>query len=261
MIATVETPPSLRLEELAWPEIDAAIAGGYRTVIVPCGAIEQHGPHLPLSVDAVHAGELAVEIAERLSLTLVAPVMPFGLSGHHLAFPGTISLGTEAYRSTLLDIFASLESHGFERILCFSGHIGNFDALRAISDEISRSDSTASEIRIFADREQFTGIWKSVVEELTGSIERVGCHADISETSIMLARAESSVRREKLAWGSRAPLNEDDFARLFSDGTRALSSNGILGDARGATPALGERLISEMADLIAESFRMEGSPR
>ena len=110
------------LEKMTFGEIQTAIAEGRHDVVVPCGAVEQHGRHLPLDVDAVHADRLALEVAERLGTALVAPTIRVGVSPHHMAFPGTISLRPETFEAVYSDYCRSLAAHGFRTILCFSGH-------------------------------------------------------------------------------------------------------------------------------------------
>ncbi len=116
----------IRLELMSFADVSAALARGYSTVLIPCGAVEQHGPHLPLCMDADHADALAEEVARSLGGTLIAPTIKVSCSAHHLVFPGTISLRPETFESICLDYCASLAKHGFTRILLFSGHIGNF---------------------------------------------------------------------------------------------------------------------------------------
>jgi hypothetical protein len=87
------TPPSLLLEELTWPEVRDALAAGYRNVLVPCGAVEQHGPHVAMVSDTLQAGAIARRVAEHLGEALVAPTISVGCSDHHLAFPGTSLCG------------------------------------------------------------------------------------------------------------------------------------------------------------------------
>ncbi len=82
----------LLLEEMTWPEVEEAIASGYTSVVVAAGAVEQHGPHLPLLVDAARGDRLAIEVAERLGSALVAPTIRVGCSEHHMGFPGTLKL-------------------------------------------------------------------------------------------------------------------------------------------------------------------------
>src|SRR4051812_21945384 len=80
------------LERMTSAEVASAIEHGSRTAVLPLAAIEQHGPHLPLSMDADHADALAVRIARKLGTALVLPTVRVGFSPHHLGFPGTLSL-------------------------------------------------------------------------------------------------------------------------------------------------------------------------
>jgi creatinine amidohydrolase len=82
-------PRDLLLERLTSPEVRAAIDAGYTTVVVACGAVEQHGPHLPLCMDAEHGAALAEEVARRLGDALVAPPIRIGCSEHHMRFAGS----------------------------------------------------------------------------------------------------------------------------------------------------------------------------
>ena len=88
---------NLLLEELTSPEVKRALQDGYATVVVAVGAVEQHGPHLPLLVDAVRGDRLALEVARRLGDALVAPTIRVGCSEHHMAFPGTLSIRPVSY--------------------------------------------------------------------------------------------------------------------------------------------------------------------
>src|ERR1700744_471536 len=123
---------ALHLDRMTFEDVARAVAGGFDTIIIPCGAIEQHGPHLPLSMDADHADALAVAVATLVGHTLIAPTIRVGCSKHHMAFAGTISLQEETYTAICRDYCVSLAKHGFKRIFLFSAHVGNFNALRAM---------------------------------------------------------------------------------------------------------------------------------
>src|ERR1700761_2589768 len=101
----------IRLELMTYKDVAAALLRGFDTVIVPCGAVEQHGPHLPLCMDADHAEALAELIALRLGRTLIAPAIRVGCSSHHLAFPGTISLRPETFEAICSDYCTGLARH------------------------------------------------------------------------------------------------------------------------------------------------------
>lgn len=117
------------LWEMTWPELEAAMAE-IRLVVIPVGATEQHGPHATFATDAVRAYEFSLRLAERLyPEVLVVPVMPFGVSPHHMTFPGTITLSGETFMQVLYEVVESLAEHGFERFLFVNGHGGNRPAL------------------------------------------------------------------------------------------------------------------------------------
>lgn len=117
--------PALRLEELTWPEVADELRDGRCRIVVPFGALEQHGPHLPLVTDTMLGDALGEAVAERLT-AFVSPTMPFGCSRHHSAFPGTISLEDETLGLIVRDVVHSLTSIGFKQLLLLPAHGGNF---------------------------------------------------------------------------------------------------------------------------------------
>ena len=107
---------SVRLEELTWPDVESALQNGTRTAIVAVGSIEQHGPHLPLGMDTFDADELACRIARDLGDALAAPAIRPGCSGHHMEFPGTITVPPETLMDIIRTYCRSLDEHGFEYV-------------------------------------------------------------------------------------------------------------------------------------------------
>ena len=136
-------PRELRMEYLTSAEIVEAIAGGARTAILPLGAIEQHGPHLPLSVDSDHADALALRIANKLGTALVLPTVRVGYSPHHLGFAGTLSVRPSTLEAICMDYCSSLAAHGFTRVVLFSGHIGNYPIMRDFEPRLAAARSRA----------------------------------------------------------------------------------------------------------------------
>ena len=246
----------IRMERMTSPEIGAAIEAGVTSVVVAAGAVEQHGPHLPLFVDAEHGDRLAVEIARRLGGALVAPTIRVGWSDHHLAFPGTVSLGRDTFLAVCRDYCVSLAHHGFRRICFVPSHGGNFAPLAEARDDFNEVAGPDCSVDVYADLAEVIGVWRAVAETEAGQGARVGGHADIAETSIMMALHEGLVR-EELAECGRLTTPEDEpelIRRVLSEGFKSVTPNGILGDARGATAELGEKLVTALADRITAHF-------
>lgn len=243
--------PEVRLEHPTWPEVRERLETGSRTAVVAVGAVEQHGPHLPLLVDAEHGDRLAVEVAKRLGHALAAPTIRVGCSEHHLAFPGTVSVRPETLRALCLDYAESLAGHGFRRLFFVPTHGGNFSVLDEMLPELNEAVGPEAEVRAFTDLEAVVALWRRVAQETAGLGDRVGGHADVAETSITLALRPELVRRSEVTGGYTGPTDRESLERIISEGFERVTENGILGDARGADAGMGERCIEELADLVA----------
>lgn len=246
----------LRMERMTSPEVAEALAEGYTTVVVPCGAIEQHGPHLPMFMDSEHGDRLGEEVARRLPGALVAPTIRVGCSEHHMAFRGTVSLSTETFMAVCRDYCSSLGRHGFRRILFLPTHGGNFRPLREGLAELDAAAGIACTVEAYTDLMGVLAGWRQAVDEVAGLGERVGGHADIAETSIMHALHPGLVRQELAEAGFQAdPSRRESLVdRILREGFDTVTPNGILGDARGARADIGERCIEWMADAVAAAF-------
>ncbi|MGH2614736.1 MAG: creatininase family protein, partial [Thermomicrobiales bacterium] len=142
-----QSRPAADMTRMTSPEVAAALAQGYATVIVVLGAQEQHGSHLPLATDSLWGEHLAGLLAARLGDALIAPVVPVGFSPEHMRFAGTISLRPETLIAVLEDYVASLEQHGFRRIVVLPSHGGNFAPL---ADALPRLRQRHPAMRIVA---------------------------------------------------------------------------------------------------------------
>jgi mycofactocin precursor peptide peptidase len=224
----------MSLGDLSWPEV--AATADSTLLVVPLGSTEQHGPHLPLSTDA----DIAVALARRLGAARgdvqVAPVLPYGASGEHAGFAGTLSVGQDALEQVVTELVRSADA--FAGVVLVSAHGGNAEPLaRAVTT------LTGEGRRVLA--------WSP----RPGGWPGADAHAGRTETSLLLALAPASVRPEVAAPGNTRPL-EQLAAALRSGGVAAVSPNGVLGDPTGATAAEGRRILDAMAaDLVAEVAR------
>ena len=243
------------LETMTFEEIQAALADGRRDVIVPCGAVEQHGRHLPLDVDAVHADRLAQEVAERLGTALVAPTIRVGVSPHHMGFAGTISLRPETFEAVYTDYCQSLAAHGFRSVLCFSGHGGNFALLGEMEERLNAAVGPDCQVIVYADLLGLVDIWRAAVTDAGGEADRVGGHADIAESSVYAYLRPGQVRTERLVRGYTGPVDDAFLERMFTGGVLAISDTGVMGDPHGLSTAIGELCVQRVADVLAAHFR------
>lgn len=244
---------------MTWPEVRAALRDGFDTVVVGVGAVEQHGPHLPLLVDAVRGDRLASEVARRLDRALVAPTIRVGCSEHHMAFPGTISLRADTLEAVCADYAASLARHGFGVVCFVPSHGGNFAPLAAMKARLQAAAGPDCEVRAYTDLQAFMALWKRAVAEVAPELaHRVGGHADVAESSEMLCIRPDLVRR-----GHAEPGHVEEFGpavakRIFKEGFASVTPNGVLGDPTGMSEEIGERCIAVAADGVAAALREGG---
>ncbi|WP_116949562.1 mycofactocin biosynthesis peptidyl-dipeptidase MftE [Jiangella endophytica] len=211
------------LGELRWPSVP-----GEAILALPLGSTEQHGPHLPLSTDADVAAALCAALASVRDDVVVAPPLPYGASGEHQDFPGTVSIGTEALTHVLVELGRSA-SVTFPRLLVVSGHGGNLAAVRA-----ALATLTAESRDVLAWFPRWDG----------------DAHAGYVETSLQLHLDASRVSLAAAEAGAVAPLAEL-LPALRSGGVRAVSPNGVLGDPAGASAEAGRTIFEGLvADLV-----------
>ena len=239
------------LAELSSPDVEAALEDGVDTVVLPLGATEQHGPHLPLDTDTRLATALAKRIARRLGDALVAPAIPVGPSEEHASFPGTISVRPETLERVLWDYVESFERQGFERVVVLPGHGGSFPAVDAAYPRLARE--TGVDVVAVTGLRRFMELLEEGLREAGIDVEEPVAHAGASETAMVLALAPHLVADE-LPDGHTEPVSA---AALFTDGIEAFAENGVLGDARPATAEAGETLLEYVADAHAAYVRDE----
>ena len=218
----------LDLRSAAWPDIAEAAAQADLLLVVPLGSCEQHGPHLPLDVDAVVVQAVARHAYAHLSRTALAPALPYGASGEHEGFAGTLSLGTAALTIALLELGRSA-ARWAGQVLFVNGHGGNVDALVAATQQLRHESRDAA--------------WWSC--DVPGG----DAHAGRAETSLLLALRPAAVQLDRARPGCTTPLPEL-LPALRSGGVRAVAPSGVLGDPTGASGVEGEALLSDLVLLL-----------
>jgi creatinine amidohydrolase len=229
-------------------DVSSLLRRGPVDVILPLGALEQHGPHLPLSTDSIIAEAIAREVARREDNLLVVPCLPIGASSHHASFDGTVSLSGGTIVAYLRDAVDSLLTQGFRFVFVISGHAGNMPFM---SEAVSSLPADARErvgacVDWAAQRNALHDLARSV---LGLSPEQVGSHAGHFETSMMLYLAPEQVDMERAPAGFIGPA-EKVTSTLAAAGMRALSPIGVVGDARGASGTAGKEYFEVLLNLI-----------
>lgn len=233
--------------------IEEAVRAGQRTVIVVAGSVEQHGPHLPCDTDSIYGAEIAGRVARRLGSALVAPVIMPGISDHHLGFAGTITVPPGVLAEVVKAYIASLAKSGFERVVLTSSHGGNFGPLASAEPELlACAEEHGVTLLTVLDLYAFVAALRKVPAERGLDQGLSAVQADLIETSIMLHLRPDLVRMDLAEAGH---MEDFDVEGLFRDGLRSITTNGILGDPRGATAELGAAILAELEEYLLAGIR------
>ena len=241
-----------RYEKLTWPEINDAGDLG-KVCSVPCGAVEQHGHHLPLDVDLVCPTEIALGAGRQVpEKTLVLPVVAYGYTGHVMDFPGTINNHFEHFMHHVLDITRSLAYHGFKKIILLNGHGSNAPNLDLVARRTNLETDAecvhANWWSLLTVDPDFLPSWRE--SKFPGGIS----HACELETSLYLYLEEEGVRIDKIH-DHISTLNDGNpylWTDLLGKGPAALvswtstySPQGVMGQPELATREKGEQVYVE----------------
>lgn len=215
-------PRVSRLEHLRWPDVPAGAL-----LVLGVGSVEQHGPHLPLDTDTRVADAVATALVAATPGALHGPPVPYGASGEHEAFAGTVSVGSEVLERVVVELGRSA-SRWAGRLLLVNGHGGNGPAL-------------ARAVALLRHEGRDAAWWPCAVPRT--DTHPADAHAGRTETSLLLHLAPSTVDLARAEPGDVRPTAEL-MPLLRAGGTAAVSPNGVLGDPTGASA-------DEGADLFA----------
>ncbi len=236
------------MEEMSWTQVKKAMESGFKTVIIPVGSIEQHGPHLPLGTDYLRGYPIAREVAYKLGKTLVAPTVRPALSKHHMHFPGTVTLRPETFRMILEDYVCCYVKHGFKNIVFINTHGGNVGELEKFVKE-NAGKYPGVEI-VFAAIGGKVAVKSAEEENIPRHIS--GVHSGHMETSIMLAFYPQFVDMTVAEEGFTGEFTSELKTKMNADGMQSVTHNGILGDSREANAARGIRDNMRWVDYCCE---------
>jgi creatinine amidohydrolase len=227
-------------EELTWKDIEKLVSS-MKMVIIPVGACEQHGPHLPLCVDTVDCYEIAKRVSAKTRVPVIPPLM-YGCSQSHGKFPGTLSIRPETMIRMICDIIEWLYNSGIRKVLLLNGHMWNWGPIYSARENI-HYDFPDMQVRVLD--------WWSTTSTIS-SLSLKDCptlpsyvHANIGETSCMLAIRPDLVKMEEAG-------DQDDYKTFFEYRMDQYSTSGIVGrETTKSTKEFGQQILNMVIDNLA----------
>ncbi|RFA18984.1 creatininase family protein [Subtercola boreus] len=221
-------------------DVAAHLAAGAGLAFLPFGALEQHGPHLPLGTDTATAAEVASRLADAFDAVLLPPIH-YGDTWNNAGYPGTVSLSSATVTAIAVDIGHSLAASGARGLVIVNGDWGNRMPLQAAARQLATAPGLSSASGLAAIVLDYPGMDEAIAAVRESPAAAPGLnHAEEIETSIMLAIDPSLVHTDRYV--SAYPTFPSDF------GTRPMqlhpfSPSGVFGDPSSATAAKGEQIL------------------
>ncbi len=241
------------LENLSYVEVEGYLSEK-DIILIPIGSTEQHSPYGLIGTDFITAEAIAREVGKRMDI-LVAPTLPYGMSQHHMAFPGSVTLSPETFVSVIKDLVNSFLSHGFRRVIFINGHGGNVNPANVAFEQLKYEGKKG----IFQIISWFL---LPEVQEIEKALfgDKNGYHATPSEVSITKylrpdefstkAQVEKEIEKIETYW----PLSKEEFKKVYPDG-RMNSAPWLAKEKYGKL--IMEEAVRVVEDKIRHIMRME----
>ena len=244
-MAAASASVPVRWDHLTWPEIAALITGGRDAVLLPCGATEQHGPHLGTGMDTVLAGEVCAAVSAATGVP-VLPALAYGCSlGHSHRWPGTLALSPQTLIALVTDLGDWLWQAGVRRLFLVNSHVTNAAPLRCAL-EILRARHDGFMVAVLNTAEASPRVRAAFFADAAD------WHANQAETALMLARAPAFARPDLC----RTADDPDRTTGLvFAHPVNRTSRNGVTGHPSRATVAEGEKLFRWIVADLTKTVR------
>ena len=262
--------PKPLLERMTWPEARQAARDGGRVVLLPVGAIEQHGPHLPVDVDNRIVTWLCDEAARRRpDLIMSVPPIHYGFNEHNMGFPGTVTVEVEHFVNYVYDVCRSFVRQGHTRIVLINGHGSNAMPCALVARRIvnGSEDAVAAAINHWS-------LARDLAAELRETPVGGMAHACEYETSwylfldpdgVDMARAVPDMLARRTSYNWVDLMAGDGPAAFIDDWSRTSNGSGVEGDPTTATAEKGQRYaeeeVSNLVNFCAEFKAIDVPPR
>ena len=239
-----DAPEPFELHGRTWEEA-AELIDRADFVALPCGSIEQHSIHLPLSVDSIRAAELTHRLAAAApehGLTIATlPTLPYGYSEHHMTYPGTVTLDGDTYQDVIVDVGRSVARHGGSRFMPINFHGGNREPLKLAADRLQREHELSTHVVDWTD---------FVRDDLKEHFGEGWGHAGDHETSAMEYLAPDGVRTDRKEPQTLKATFSTRRIAYFDE----LTEQGGLGDPTNSDPAFFESIVPKANERILEAL-------
>lgn len=247
MDATAPVP--VMWDHLTWPEIGARLATGLDAVLLPCGATEQHGPHLGTGMDTALATEVCAAVSSATGVAVLPP-LAYGCSlGHSHRWPGTLALSPQTLTALVTDLGDWLWHAGVRRLFLVNSHVTNAAPLRCAL-EVLRARHDGFMVAVLNTAEVSPRVRAAFFADATD------WHANQAETALMLARAPD-LARPGLCVSSDDPDRTNGL--VFAHPVNRTSCNGVTGHPSRATAAQGRKLfrwiVADLAKIVRRALR------
>lgn len=231
------------LENLAWPEIAELREKNGGLLLLPLGATEQHGPHLPVAMDTLLAEAVCHEVSNITGVPVMTALRYTVSQGHTPKWPGTFSLRHETFIATLRDLAAWAVATGWKRLLLVNAHFGNDAPARVAVDQLRLAHMGKLQIGLVHVFKLEEAIWESYTSDADD------LHANCAETSLMLHLYPNLVHMDRLVESDDPDRTE---GTIFSYPVAQTSLNGVTGTPSLATALQGEALFKQMVSALAK---------
>ncbi len=234
------------LENLAWPDLAELREKNGGLLLLPLGATEQHGPHLPVAMDTLLSEAVCHAVSARTGVPVMSALRYTVSQGHTAKWPGTFSLRHTTFLAVLRDLVEWAYATGWKRLLLVNGHFGNDAPARVAVDQLRLAFEGRFHVGLRHVYQLTPAIWQTYTEDAAD------LHANRAETSLMLHLYPELVHRDRL---KEADDPDRTAGTVFSHPVARTSLNGVTGKPSAATEGEGGALFAAMVDALESDVR------